>query len=139
MTDIVSLAKMLYREIEWQMVPQDVGQEDLTAWIVDGIRHLYIMTGRASMYSADKLVEEEGAYISFADDLPIDEEEYVLITAQIKFYQKVQSDVSEQTSYSTDAMTVSHGDKPFANLQQKLVDLRTEQRQIWYKMTRFHF
>ena len=139
MTDIVAQAKNLYRQIEWQTVPQDIGQEEMTEMIVDGIRDLYVMTGRSSNYSASKLTEDCGLYITFADDLALDEEAYVLVTAQIFFYSKVQSDVSELTSYSTDAMTVSHGDKPFANLQQKIEDLKQKQRQIWYKMTRYHF
>lgn len=139
MTDVVALAKKLYRKIEWQTVPQDIGQEEMTEMIVDGIRHLYVMTGRAAEYRSDMLEEDCGLYTTFANDLVMDEEEYVLVSAQIAFYEKVQSDVSELTSYSTDAMTVSHGDKPFANLQQKLTDLRAEQRMIWYKMTRYHF
>lgn len=46
--------------------------------------------------------------------------------------------MNELTSYSTDAMTVTHGDKPFANLQQTLMDAERRKDQIWYKMTRYH-
>ena len=60
------------------------------------------------------------------------------MTAEIAFYQKVQKTVDTLTSYTTDALSVTHGDKPFANLQQTITDLKAEQRQIWYKMTRFH-
>lgn len=139
MTDVVALAKRLHRKIEWQIVPQDVGQEDLTEMIVEGIRRLYVMTGRSALFNMNKFTQDNGLYISFSDDLETDDEEYVIVCAQIDFYQKVQSDVSTLTSYSTDAMSVSHGDKPFANLQQRQDDLKSEQRQIWYKMTRYHF
>ena len=60
------------------------------------------------------------------------------MSAEIAFYTKVQSTVDDLTSYTTDAMAVSHGDKPFANLQQKLEDLRAKQLNIWYAMGRFH-
>lgn len=42
------------------------------------------------------------------------------------------------TSYSTDAMTVTHGDKPFANLQQMLTDLESQRNRVWHKMERYH-
>ena len=76
--------------------------------------------------------------MEFKPDMPLDEQEYVLVCAEIEFYAKAQSEVSELTSYTTDAMAVSHGDKPFANLQQKLDDLRREKAQLWHKMSRFH-
>lgn len=139
MTDVQALAKRLFKKIEWQTVPEDLGQEEMTEMIIDGIRDLYVMTGRASSFQASKLTEDNGLYITFADDLAADEEEYVLVSAQLCFYQKVQTDVSKLTSYSTDAMTVSHGDKPFANLQQMIEGLESKKRQIWYKMTRYHF
>jgi len=50
----------------------------------------------------------------------------------------VQTTVDALTSYTTDVLSVTHGDKPFSNLQQKIGDLKMEQRQIWYKMTRYH-
>lgn len=62
----------------------------------------------------------------------------MLISAQIAFYQKVQTEVDAITSYSTDALSVTHGDKPFANLQTMITDLQSRQRMIWYKMTRYH-
>lgn len=61
-----------------------------------------------------------------------------MTTAEISFYRKAQSDVDQLTSYSTDAMAVTHGDKPFANLQKKIEDTTREQDRIWYKMPRFH-
>ena len=77
MTDIVVLAKKLYTKIEWQTVPDTVTQEDLTAMIADAIRYLYVMTGRALTFDEDKFIIEDDEYISFADDLPLDEQEYV--------------------------------------------------------------
>lgn len=60
------------------------------------------------------------------------------MSAEIFFYEKVQTQVDQLTSYTTDALGVTHGDKPFANLQQKIGSLEAERRQIWYKMTRYH-
>lgn len=60
------------------------------------------------------------------------------MTAEIQFLQKVQSSVDDLTSYTTDAMAVTHGDKPFANLQQKIDEAKERQKIIWFKMIRFH-
>ena len=53
-------------------------------------------------------------------------------------YREAQTDVNELTSYTTDAMAVSHGDKPFANLQQTIDDAESRREKIWYKMIRYH-
>lgn len=138
MTDMISLTSRLFDRIEWQRVPSTVAREDLTKLIADSIRYLYIVTGRSSLFQESMFTVDGGLYSSFSDTLQLDEEEYVILTAEISFYKKVQTGVSDQVSYTTDAMSVSHGDKPFANLQQKLIDLESQRRIIWYKMTRFH-
>lgn len=138
MTDMISLAKRLYKKIEWQAVPDDVTREDLSEHIAEGIRNLYVMTGRSSSFTEDMFGKSGELYTEFSADLALDEQNYVLCDAAIEFYKKVQSTVDTLTSYTTDAMAVTHGDKPFANLQQKIDDLSTEKNRIWYKMVRFH-
>ena len=138
MTDIVLLARKLYERIEWQNVPDTVTQEDMTILISDSIRHLYVMTGRALAFSEDDFVKDGELFVSFKHDLPLDEREYVQVFAEIMFYKKVQTTVNELTSYTTDAMAVSHGDKPFANLQQTIDATERRLLEIWYKMNRYH-
>lgn len=138
MTDMLELAHGLYDRIEWQTVPDDVTREDLTGFIARGIRDLYVKTGRSANFSEDMFVRSGSLYTTFSETLPLDEQLYVLTSAEIMFYTKVQTTVDTLTSYSTDALSVTHGDKPFANLQAKIADLKAEQRQIWYKMTRYH-
>lgn len=66
-----------------------------------------------------------------------DEYEYVLTTAEISFYRRVQSDVNRIVGYSTDAMTITNADKPYANISQTISELLNRQRILYYKMTRF--
>lgn len=96
------------------------------------------MTGRAQQFDETLFTQNNGQYTFFAEDLRLDEMEYVIVTAEICFYKKVQTGVSDLVSYTTDAMSVTHGDKPFANLQQKIIDLTSQQKMIWYKMVRFN-
>ena len=138
MTDIVALAKRLYKAIEWQTVPDEMSREDLSEFIADAIEYLYVMTGRSSQFSTSKFVMDDELYISYADDLSADERQYVLLTAEINFFEKVQTDFSDLVSWSTNAMTLSHGDKPFANIQTKLDGLEKRRNEVWYKMNRFH-
>lgn len=100
--------------------------EDYRGIARQAVRHLYVMTGRAFQYS---LTEEI--------DLNADEYEYVLTTAEIGFYRQVQSDVNRIVGYSTDAMTITNADKPYANLSQTIAELLNRQRILYYKMVRF--
>ena len=138
MTDMIAMAKQLLKRIEWQNVPGDVTAFDLTEYIADGIRWLYTMTGRSCEFSESMFVFDDGLYKCFTSDLQLDEREYVLLTAMIDFLRKAQTGVDDLTSYSTDAMSITHGDKPFANIQNMLVDLQTERNRVWHKMDRFH-
>lgn len=138
MTDVVNLARRLFQRIEWQSVPDAVGEDELIEFVADAIRYLYVMTGRTMQFTEDMFISEDGLYVQFTGDLMLDEQEYVLVTAEIAFYRKVQASVDNITSYTTDAMAVTHGDKPFANLQQKITDLDVRQRMIWYKMVRYN-
>ena len=70
-------------------------------------------------------------------ELTADEYEYVLTTAEMGFYRKVQSDVNRIVGYSTDAMTITNADKPYANLSQTLAELANRQRILYYKMVRY--
>lgn len=102
MTDIMKLAEALFTRIEWQSVNDPVTIEDMTGYIVEAIKTLYVMTGRAMLFSDDLIIKTEGAYV-FKVTLPLDEQEYVLVTAQVDFLRKVQTSVDNLTSYTTDA------------------------------------
>ena len=139
MTDVVALAKRLFGRLRWQSVPDTITQDDLTDYIAEAIRYLYVITGRALELNEEMFTyEENGLCVAFENKLEADEIEYVLLTAQIDFLRTLQGSVDELTSYTTDAMAVTHGDKPFANLQKLIEDAESNRTKIWYKMIRFH-
>lgn len=111
MTDLERLAAELRQRTEWQETPLELADADYLEIARQAVRHLYVMTGRSVQYSSDESVT-----------LSADEFEYVLTTAEIGFYRKVQSDVNRIIGYSTDAMTVTNADKPYANLSQTLTE-----------------
>lgn len=69
-------------------------QDDLCFYIAEAIKHLYVMTGRAGECNESMFIVEDDLYTQFAKPLELDEERYVLVTAEIDFFKKVQTDVS---------------------------------------------
>lgn len=138
MTDLIALTQRLVKNIEWQLVPEDMSIDDCVPFVIDAIEYFYIMAGKALEYSDDLIIKEGGNPVAFNADFKMDERQYILVTAEIGFYRKAQSDVNELISYSTDAMTVANADKPFANLANMLENLRMKQLEIWHKMTRYN-
>lgn len=61
----------------------------------------------------------------------------MLTTAEIGFYRRVQSDVNRIVGYSTDAMSITNADKPYANISQTVAELTARQRVLYYKMARY--
>ena len=60
MTDIMKLAEALFTRIEWQSVNDPVTIEDMTGYIVEAIKTLYVMTGRAMLFSDDLIIDRGG-------------------------------------------------------------------------------
>lgn len=139
MTDVVEMAKKLYRRINQQTTPATVSWVDLVLYIVDAIESLYVISGRSFLFSDDKFeFDEIGNAVRFADDLLLDERRWVIKKAEIEFYKWVQASVDDQTSYTTDAMSVTHGDKPYEHIGATIDRLQGELNRIWYAMTRFN-
>ena len=139
MTDVVKLAHQLYRKINQQQVPEEIGWVDLVHLIADAIEELYVISGRTFLYSEDKFtLNESGDPVSFEDTLELDERRWILLKAQIEFYKWVQASVDDQRSYSTDAMSVTHGDKPYEHIGATIDRLEKELAVIWTRMVRFN-
>lgn len=131
-TSITSLAEQLMDITRWQKTPEILPTSDYEKMILKAVKRLLIDTGRAPLYSEDKVetietevTDDEGnvtieTTVNFLMDFMIDEEAYILICAQIEFFRRVQSDVNNIVGYTTDALTVTHADKPYANLMDTL-------------------
>ena len=126
MTDMQKMAQELKQRTEWQDTPVELVHEDYLEIVRQAVRHLYVMTGRYMQYDEN-----------IAIALSADEYEYVLTTAEIGFYRRVQSDVNRIVGYSTDAMTITNADKPYSNISQTVNELLNRQRILYYKMTRY--
>lgn len=152
MTDLIKLARRLHRRIKWQEIPEQMNLDDLIEILQDAIRMLYVISGRTFQFSEDMFIDtlpiedEEEAVNSpenidgqwFTDTLELDEQEWVLLEGEIAFYNMALSNVDDLQSYTTDAMAVAHGDKPYKNIKATVEDRQEKQAVVWTRMVRFN-
>ena len=128
----------LQDETEMQRTPKPITVGQYGDMVLKGIKRLYVDTGRALAYDEKNYSYDDGTGdFMFGDDLPIDEEEYVMLCAMLNFYKRVMTDVNNIVSYSTDAISVTGADKPYAHLKDTVDDLERRRRELYYRMPRY--
>lgn len=137
MLNLTALAEELKEQTEWQDTPFPLTDSQYLGMVLRGLKRLFIDTGRAAEFNPLKLVTLEDDSYNYDGTFLIDEEYYISLCSQIEFFKKVQSDVNNSFGYSTDAITVTNADKPYANLKDTLADIDNERRIVYYKMVRF--
>lgn len=137
MFNVSKVAEWLKEKTAWQETPYELTSNDYVNMVIDGIERLFVDTGRATQYDEDLYTRLEDESIGFDWDIPLDEKRYIQICSQMNFFGKVQSDVNNRFGYSTDALTVTNADKPYANLKDTLDKLENDRRIIYYKMVRY--
>ena len=148
MLNLTELVEELKDETEWQETPTPLTDDQYMGMIKRALERLFVDTGRAAEYdeSKYKIVEEEietdegtviQSYYAYDADFLIDEKLYLMLCAKMNFFRKVQSDVNNAFGYTTDALSVTHADKPYENLKDTVDGLDNERRIIYYKMVRY--
>lgn len=143
MTDIGSLCEELYNKIEWQKMPASTSSQDKTNMlikaIVAGIEDLFVVTGRAGSYASYAYTYDEccGLISEFSYDLQLDEKLYVMCYAQMEIYKKVRTQQTELLGYTTNALSVTNADKPYAYVSSTIKELENQLKIYYYKMVRF--
>ena len=137
MLDIAELATELQEFTAWQETPMPLGMTDYYRMVRRGIRKFCVDINHPSEYSTSNWITDDDGNQCYDRDFMADEIEYILCLCRIEFFRRVQTDVNNAFGYSTDALTVTNADKPYANLQRTLDDLERERRILFYKMTRY--
>ena len=136
MTSVTDLAAELANRVYLQRSEKEFTSEEYIQLIENAISRLYVDTGRALQF--DKFhFEDTGDAIYFSEDLKIDEKEYVLLIAEKAFLQIIQKDVNIITSYTTNALSVTGADKPYAHLADSIDKLEWQRRELLYRMIRY--
>lgn len=138
-TSLTKMAFELRDETAWQRTPQQLSIDDYTLMICNGLKRLYIDTARASDFNYNMISSQDNNEVVFENDLQIDEEEYVMICAKINFFRRVATDVNNIVGYTTNALSVTNADKPYANLKDTIEALENDRRTLFFKMTTYSF
>ena len=143
MTDIGKLCEELYQKIEWQKMPLSMSatqKEDmLISAVIEGIKDLFVVTGRATQYGQHSFTydKETGKASEFTYNLMLDEEMYVMCKAQMEVFSKVRTQYTELLGYTTNALSVTNADKPYAYMTGTISELRDQLKIYYYKMVRY--
>lgn len=137
MLNLTELAEDLKAKTYWQITPTEMEDSQYLAMVLHGLKRLFIDTGRARQYNVLNLTTLDDGSYCYEGHFEIDEEEYIKICSQIDFFQKVQNAYNEKVSYTTDALSVTNADKPYANLKDTIANLENERRIVYFKMVRF--
>lgn len=107
------------------------------AFIVYGIKELYICTSRPNEYSESKLtvaaLDTPQATATYNAVFSIDEQEFIILSALMEFLRKIQMMVNARMGYTTDAFSVTNADKPYVNIADTLRELKRERDIIHFK------
>lgn len=134
MTDLSLIVADLMRAVAWQRTPQTVEYSDYLNMVINGIKHLYLITGRGDTY-VDTMVNVDAE--EFSVDLNMPEKMIVLYASEIEFFEKVRADKNAIVGYTTDALSVTNADKPYQYLTQTIEELRQRIRVAYYKLVSY--
>lgn len=128
---VKTLIEELKDDVRWQRTPLLLKDADYGKMINRGYWTLMVDTARHNLYSP--IEDYDGGEV----EIESDEAKYVLLVAKIEFFKRVQGDVNNIVSYTTDAMSVTNADKPYVHLQDTINELEKERRKLFYKLVRF--
>lgn len=134
------MAQELYEATQFQRTPVDISTVQYCKMIVRAIRRVWVDTGRAMFFDSSMIIYDDDVPempVKLNAEIKIDEQEAIMLAAQIEFYRMVQSDVNNIVGYTTDALSVTNADKPFANIQMTLTDLENRYKAVLHKHVRF--
>lgn len=135
---LTQIAKELQELTKYQATTEPWSQSDYEKVVKKCLEEMYVDTGRASVFNRYTVERDpETEELMFSNNIGPDEEAYLLILCQIRFYKTVQARYNTLTSYSTDAISVTGGDKPYANLKNDIAEKQNERRIKFYKMPQF--
>lgn len=115
-----------------QKTPIEYGPEDYDMLIVDGIKGLYVDLNKSAEYR--KEFDEQNLCFLNGKELLISEEEYILLKAHLNFYKIIQADVNNIIGYSTDSLTVTNADKPYANIANEMERIEKRLIDLFFKV-----
>lgn len=129
-TSFTSLVDKLKKRTKFQKTPIPYLDSDYEDMIVGGIKTLYIDKGNEILFES----EFNETTLEISVDYGISSQEYILNAAQISFYELIQQDVNTIVGYSTNSLTITNADKPYANISNEITRLQGRQVELFHKI-----
>lgn len=137
MTNVTEIIEEVMMDLALQpTAASDVDEDDYETFVKKSIRDLYVQTGRAAQYTSDLYSYSRGT-LYLADDLLADEIQYIILSAEMWILDAIAKSVSEAVSYTTDALSITGGDKPYKNIRGQVEALDQQRRRVFYTMHRY--
>ncbi|MBK5239813.1 hypothetical protein [Clostridium sp.] len=121
----------LTNKVKFQQVPIPMTSSDYLGFVVQGLKRLYVDEGIESSYSLDFNATTN----IISRNLTLTEIEYITVSSEIAFRNQIKDDLSSIVSFSTNALSVSNGDKPFKNLNDIITVLESRLSKLAFKFT----
>lgn len=129
-TSLSKLVTELQERTQFQETPIAFDTTDYEGFVTNGAKRLYIDLGYSNWtteYNATSKI--------LTRDLSISEEEYVLIASEIAFFNEIKNNWSTIISYSTNALSITNGEKPYKNIDGMIKDLKDRLSELFYKIS----
>ena len=137
MLNITEMAAEIQELTAWQETPESLTESDYVKMVLRALKKFFVDINHPQEFNMNLYTVDADNNTCYDREFLIDEEEYIKTLCQIEFFKKVQTDVNNSFGYSTDALSVTNADKPYANLQNTLNDLQHERRINFNKMVRY--
>lgn len=131
MTSLDDLKKELIKNVKFQKTPIAMTDEDYMDFTIQGAKRLYVDEGIEDNFEIDF----DKVNNILTRNLTLTEQEYIYTAAEVSFRTQIKDDLADIVSYSTNAISVSNGDKPYKNLQGTIDDLENRLSQLAFKFT----
>jgi len=135
--NITEMAEELKELTAWQETPVVLDLGDYVKMVARALRKFFVDINHPEEYDITLYITADDGNNYYDREFLIDEEEYILSLCKIEFFQRVQTDVNNTFGYTTNALTITNADKPYANLKNTLEDLQHERRINFNKMVRY--
>ncbi len=137
MLNATEIANELQELTAWQETPEELTADDYKKIVVRAVRKFFVDINHPTEFDPDLWIIGDNDNLLYDRVFLLDEEEYIKLLCQIEFFKKVQSDVNNAFGYTTNALSVTNADKPYANLKDTISDLQHERRIVFNKMVRY--
>ena len=137
MLNVTELAAEVEELTAWQETPLPLSENDYLKTVLRAVRRFFVDINSPTEYDITLYITDDDGNMLYDRDFLIDEIEYIICLCKIEFFKRVQTDVNNAFGYTTDALSVTNADKPYANLKNTLDDLEHERRILFNKMVRY--